>query len=167
MRSKRLRNSMLLPTMGVLLALGGIAASKAAEPDFRQLAGRYVGLVRTGKPTPLVEISEMLSDDFVQSTSVGTVYSGKKANMALYRKSVAEIQAGFSRLDVRIDVQSVRKSPQIVILFGKITMSGDLRGRADAFRREIWETIIFRKEGNNWLMIHEHSTVAAQPDQGK
>ena len=153
-------------SFALVLALAFACGSRQAvgaepsDPQLERLAVKYLGLIRTEDPTPLTEVAKMLSDDFIQSTSSGAVHKGKADNMALYRKSVAETQAVFRRLAVSFEVQSVRRFSKTAVVFGKITMAGDLKEGGTPFRREVWETIVFRKHGTDWLMVHEHSSRA-------
>lgn len=131
--------------------------SEPQEQEVRELAKRYIGMVRTENPTPLDAIGEMLDKDFIQSTSHGTVIRGREENLRWNKKAVDEINELFSQFDFKYDIQSVRMNVDSALVFGKLTLFGQLKDGRD-FERQIWETIVFEKTDGHWKMIHEHST---------
>lgn len=147
--------------LALLLALLFIQPSRAdqqEEQKVRQLAHTFLGMVRTEDPTPLDTIREILAEDFIQSTSHGTVVHGRKENLQWMEKAVAEIRELFQRFDYRFDIQSVRMYPNSGLIFGKITLFGDLKDGGEHLERQIWETMLFQKTNGQWKLVHEHST---------
>ncbi len=144
----------------VFLFVHSSSADEPQEREIRELANKYVAMVRTDNPTPLDAIREMLAEDFIQSTSHGKVVQGRDENLRWYKKAVDEIQALFSRFDYRFEIQTVRTHPSSALVFGKITLFGELKDDGSKFERQIWETIVFEKADGTWRMVHEHSTRA-------
>lgn len=127
------------------------------EQEVRELAKNYIGMVRTDNPTPLDAIGEMLDEDFIQSTSHGTVIRGREENLRWNKKAVDEIDELFSQFDFKFDIQTVRTNVDSALVFGKLTLFGQLKD-GGRFERQIWETIVFEKTDGRWKMVHEHST---------
>jgi len=134
------------------------SAAKPEAAEVRQLANRFLAMLRTEKPTPLDAVGEMLADDFVQSTSHGTVVQGRKENLRWIRTALDEIQTLFDKFDYRFDIQRVKVYPRSALVFGKVKLFGTLKNGGQQFERQIWETMVFEKVGETWKMVHEHST---------
>jgi len=143
----------------VAIAAQRCQANDTQEQEVRELAKKYIGMVRTDNPTPLDAIGEMLDKDFIQSTSHGTVVRGREENLRWNKKAVDEIDELFSQFDFKFDVQSVRVNVDAALVFGKLILFGQLKDDRK-FERQIWETIVFEKKDGHWKMVHEHSTRA-------
>jgi ketosteroid isomerase-like protein len=132
-------------------------AEDPQEQKVRELANKYVAMVRTDNPTSLDAIGQMLDKDFIQSTSHGTVVRGREENLRWNKEAVDQIKNLFSQFDFRFDIQSVRVNVDTALVFGKLTLFGQLED-GGKFERQIWETIVFEKTDAQWKMVHEHST---------
>ena len=133
-------------------------ADDPQEQKVCELANKYAAMVRTDNPTPLNAMGELLDKDFIQSTSHGTVVRGREANLLWNRKAVDEIDELFSQFDFKFDIQTVRVNVDSALVFGKLTLFGQLNDGGGRFERQIWETIVFEKTDGRWKMVHEHST---------
>lgn len=74
------------------------------------------------------------------------------------KKAVEEIESLFSQFDFKFDIQSVRVNVDSALVFGNLTLFGQLKDGGGRFERQIWETIAFEKIDGHWKMAHEHST---------
>jgi len=144
--------------LSCLCACAAAADEEAEERNVESLARQYLAMVRTEDPTPLETVEEMLAEDFIQSTSHGTVVKGREENVRWIGKALSEIRDLFNAFDYRLDVQTVRVYGQSALVFGKVELSGELKESRKPFQREIWETMVFVGKDGKWKLVHEHST---------
>ncbi len=133
-------------------------SSPVDEEILRDLAQEFAGAFRTERPTPIERIEEMLSEDFVQIRSIGEREEGKEANLTLYREGIQEIRNLFRVMTVRFDISRATCFRDGGVVSGKLVLEGRVKDTDEPFRREIWETLVFRKDGDAWRLIQEHST---------
>lgn len=134
------------------------------EEILRDLAQEFAGAFRTQRPTPIRRLEEMLSEDFVQIRSIGEMEEGKEANLTLYREGIQEIRSLFRVMTVRFDISRATCFRDGGVVSGKLVLEGRVKSTDAPFRREIWETLVFRKDRGDWRLIQEHSTGVSSAD---
>jgi len=142
-------------------------ADAADQTLVRSLAQEYVRAYSTRSPTPAKRLEQLLAEDFVAVFSVGKIAEGKAANMRRYREALAQIAQAFTSMTVDYDIRSIRLEGQAAIVFGLITMQGRLKEGDRPYRRDVWETLVFRRTPSGWLLCHEHATRAAAGKEAK
>jgi uncharacterized protein (TIGR02246 family) len=140
-----------------------VPATRAAPGDeqaVRKLAEDYVRAYATLGQAPTAKLQQILAEDFMSAFSNGTAAEGRGAFLRVYRKAMAEIRQLFRSWAVRLEIRSVRVFGQAAVVFGTVIMEGrpkDGNGEKP-FRKEVWETLVFRKAAGRWRLIHEHAT---------
>ncbi|MBN2583438.1 MAG: SgcJ/EcaC family oxidoreductase [Planctomycetes bacterium] len=150
----------------VMAAVRETLASMAGadEAAVRALALQFVGMLRKGDRTTDAQIAAMLADDSLQVTSRGTTVRGKDALREFYGKAMTEADKLCSQFTSRYDIERVRISGDMAMVFGRIAITGRLAEGDAPFERNIWETLVFMRQDNQWRLWHEHSTlVSAEP----
>ena len=134
------------------------------EQTVRQLAQAYVGMARTESPTPLAVIENMLADDCVLMTKDGNVHRGKRTILRLFQDAIPQMRAKYRRIEARFDIESIRVFPTTAVVRGRIVGTALAASETIPLHVEVLETMVFEKIGDQWKMIHEHSTIARSPD---
>lgn len=157
-------NRSLFLTVSLLVLPLPAAVATPDEAEVRRRAHLFVAPFQTADPAPLKELSDLLADEFVQAGSNGQVIRGKIANLERYDRELGQINERFAHLQLTYKIESVRVRGSMAIVFGKVEIRGALRKDGARFSRDVWETLIFEKQAENWLVVHEHSTRAAALD---
>ena len=79
-------------------------------------------------------------------------------------KMLTEMGDAFDSFDVRYDVRSIGLLGDGATVFGKVFISARSKENGELLRREVWETLVFRRDGGKWRLVQEHSTTAAPND---
>jgi ketosteroid isomerase-like protein len=139
----------------------GLEEQSTRDATVLKLAQEFAAAFRSENPTPVHRLGQLLSDDLIQVRSIGTVVEGKEANLRLYREGIDEIREAFSTMTVRYHVSLLRSSAEDAVVFGRLVLEGRVKANDRPFKRELWETLVFRKHADQWKIILEHSTLVS------
>jgi uncharacterized protein (TIGR02246 family) len=132
-----------------------------------ELARSFVATFRSKRPTPFEQFGNMLADDVVIISSMGETRTGKKAVVDYYREQLAEFRQKVSKADFSWEGMTVRMMGDGAVVFGKLVSEIHEKEGDRPIHREIWETLVFRKEANGWWLIEEQSTLAPAESTSK
>ena len=139
----------------------GLEEQSARDATVLKLAKEFAAAFRSENPTPIQRLGQLLSDDIIQVRSIGNIVEGKEANLRFYREAIDEIREAFSTMTVRYLVSRYRSAPEDAVVFGRLVLEGRLKANDRPFKREIWETLVFRKHADQWKIVLEHSTLVS------
>jgi len=160
----KIQQQFVASVVSQLLAPPVRPAASGDEQAVRTLAEAYVRAYATLGQPPAAKLEQILAEDFVSAFSNGTAAEGRAAFLQVYRKAMAEIRQLFQSWAVRLEIRSVRLFGQGAVVFGTVVMEGRLKDASGAqkpFRKEVWETLVFRKAAGRWRLILEHATPRA------
>lgn len=140
---------------GVRQALRGSDADRHAV---RKLAKEFVGAFDPRNATGPMRLNDVVADDVVGVMSWGQLVRGKEALLELYARDRAEIRKNFNEFGINYDIQSVRLLGDGAVVFGKLTIKGRAKENNERVEREVWETLVFRRDTEGWRVVEEHST---------
>jgi uncharacterized protein (TIGR02246 family) len=136
----------------------------ADEKAVGKLARQFLAVFRAKKAVPFEKFLDMLADDVVVILSAGDTRTGKKAVVEFYKDHLAEIREQTRGAVLSWKDMTVKVMGDGALVFGKVIIEARAKTGDESMRREIWETLVFRKDAGAWRLIEEHSTLAqAQP----
>ncbi|HQL75196.1 MAG: hypothetical protein BWX88_03773 [Planctomycetes bacterium ADurb.Bin126] len=124
----------------------------------RKAADEFVGLFRLDQPTPTSRLDDMLDRGFLQIGSDSRVYTGKAANLDLYTRGLAGLRGAFAQFFSWYEIDAIELLGDAACVSGRIQMTGTTKDNVP-FRRTVLETLVFRKAGDTWKLVHEHSSL--------
>jgi len=136
------------------------------EKLVRRVVQEFIDAFGTDVRTPLERLKEIMADEFIQIGTNGILYEGRDGNLEVYEKSMEEIRTAFSSFALAYDIATVRVSGNGAVVFGKLIMEGRFKEADAPYRREIWETLVFRRDEAGWRLVQEHSTAAPSGFRG-
>jgi ketosteroid isomerase-like protein len=146
--------------MVVTVATGCVCGAQAQDKaEVMKLVERFVALVRTHEPTPLAEIAAMLTEDFIQYGSDGSITTGRKANLQGYREGIQKTRAAFEVLTVEFRSLPVKVGGESAVVIGHLHMKGTLKNGGRPFARTHRLTLVFWRTDGAWKLLHKHSSV--------
>jgi hypothetical protein len=128
------------------------------EETVRRLSQELVAAFRLNNPTPIARLEEIFADDFRQISMDGKLIQGKQDNLLYYRRSQQKKQENWKSYAVRYEIQSVKISCDLAVVFGKVEGEGRRKDVLEVIGRDFMETLVFQKNNNKWCLIQEQST---------
>lgn len=141
-----------------------LRADSTDKKALRKLAQEFVGTFCTENPSPFKRLEDIMADDIVGIMSTGRMLEGKQDLLHFYKEMLAEVLDAFRTFKVVYHIRSVRVLGDGATVFGKLTIEGQWKESKEPIQREVWETLVFRKDAAGWRLIQEHSTTAAAED---
>jgi len=134
--------------------------SAADEKAVRKLARRFATTFRSKRPTPFEDFEEMLADDVVVVLSTGDTRVGKKAVVEFYREHLADVRETVVGAKLSWEGMTAKIMGDGALVFGKLVIDAKEKDGGAAIHREIWLTLVFRRDAGHWRIVEEHSTSA-------
>ena len=124
-----------------------LTSSPDDEKAVRKLADEFITAFRLSSsvPTAIARLEEIFADDICQITMGGEVIRGKKNNLLFYRDAWQKRQADLRVFTKRYDIQSVKISCDLAVVFGRVEGEGRRKDAIEPFGIDFMETLVFQK----------------------
>lgn len=134
--------------------------SAADEKAVRKLARRFLSAFRSKRPTPFEQFEDMLADDVTVVLATGETRVGKKAVVDYYREHLADVREMVVDAKLSWEGMTAKIMSDGALVFGRLVIDAKEKDGSKPIHREIWRTLVFRKEAGEWRVVQEQSTPA-------